>query len=107
MTSSEFEKVYEANYTKALNAARKISREYAEDAVAESVVYLLANLNRFQQITPSYFIQKCVNRTRDLIRNQHSDLVIPVGGTFELAATEEMEAEKADGRAFHAGKRND
>lgn len=107
MTKEDFEKVYEANYTKALNAARRIDWELAEDAVADAAVYLLENLARFQQITPSYFIQKCVNRARDLRRNQHRDVIHPVGLEPELALQEEKELERQLGRAYTPGKRND
>lgn len=101
MTRAEFEKVYEANYTKALNAARRVSPAYAEDAVSDAMVYLLENLDRFQQITPSYFIQACVNRARNQIRSQHHDTVMPVGTVHDLALVEHAEVQKQTGRAYN------
>lgn len=101
MTSSEFEKVYEANYQKALNAARKVSPAYAEDAVTDAVIYFLENLERFQQITPSYFIQKCANRARDLIRNRHADIEMTVGTVHDLALVEHAEAQRQSGRTYN------
>jgi DNA-directed RNA polymerase specialized sigma24 family protein len=107
VTREDFEKVYEASYTKALNAARRIAWEHAEDAVADAAVYLTENLERFQTITSSYFIQKCVNRARDIRRNQHPETMHYVGLESELSLQEEKELERQLGRAFTPGKRND
>lgn len=107
MTRAEFEKVYEANYTKALNAARRVAWNEAEDGVADAAVYLLENLARLAHLTPSYFIQACVNYTRMRVRRNHYDTVTPVGLTSDLALQEEQELERQLGRAYNPGKRND
>lgn len=101
MTQSDFEKVYEQSYTKALNAARKVSREHAEDGVADAVVYLLENLARFDRITPSYFTQLAVNRTRNRIGRQHYDVVLPVGSWHDLDLVERADAMARLGRVYN------
>jgi DNA-directed RNA polymerase specialized sigma24 family protein len=102
VTKEEFVTMYEANYTKALNAARRVSPAYAEDAVSDAAVYLIENLSRFQQITPSYFIQACVSRAKNQIRNQHHDTVLPVGTVHDLALVEHAEVQKQTGRAYNS-----
>jgi DNA-directed RNA polymerase specialized sigma24 family protein len=101
VTRSEFEKVYEANYTKALNAARRISGQEAEDGVMDAVVYLLDNLERLDRLTPSYFIQACVNYTRMRVRRNHYDIVTPVGTWNDLDHVERADAAARLGRAYN------
>ena len=86
MERADFEKVYTETYAKGLNAARRVDASEAEDGVADAAVYILGNLERMDRLTPSYFVQACVNYTRMRVRRNHRETVSPAGLLSDLDA---------------------
>jgi hypothetical protein len=91
VTSSEFEKVYEQSYQKALDAVYASgikSKTVAEDAVQNAAVYFLERLDSYTQITPSLFIQMVVGRAKNTLRdhnNRVEKFEVAVGTIFDLS----------------------
>jgi DNA-directed RNA polymerase specialized sigma24 family protein len=101
MTTTDFEKVYEQCYRKALGiAGRIVGHSHAEDAVHNAAVYMLENLARFEHVTPSYFLQLVRNNAQMARRAQSRRLAheVPIGLESDLAVAEEHAVERLIGR---------
>lgn len=118
MDAGQFKKVMEKHYDDAVNvvterfspprgdrspeaqAARERARSIAEEAVQNAAVYLLENLERFDRLTKSYFIQLAVSRAKNEKRggSRREQRLMSAGLTPELAVIEEETFEKEAGR---------
>lgn len=73
MTRADFEQRYEQTQEKALAVATEVAhgaRDIAEDALSDTVIEFLSNLEQRRAITPAMFIRRVVDRTRDTLRPQ-------------------------------------
>lgn len=111
MTQDEFIKIFEQCKRSAMNVViwRFGNRSLAEDALQAAAVYILTRLERFKQITESYFIQLVVNNARMIKRAQTRQYmrVLPQGQGHQLEIVEEQELEKEKGRKYDPNSRPD
>jgi DNA-directed RNA polymerase specialized sigma24 family protein len=102
MNAEQFGKLMDEFHADAVNvvAERFHSRDIAEDAVQNAALYCLENLERFQKITRSYFIQLAMNNGKMVKRgdSRREQRLMGAGGTPELAVIEEEQFEKELGR---------
>src|SRR5262245_5423391 len=104
MSAEEFAKIYENCSESAIKIAVKkahVTQEQAEDALQNAVCYLMENLDRFQEITPSYFRQLVVNRARSIVRSEKARAANrerSVGDSVTLADVEEADYIRRKGR---------
>ena len=97
MSPEEFAKIYENCRESAIKIAVKkahVTQEQAEDALQNAVCYLMENLDRFQEITPSYFWQLMVSRARSIVRSEKARAANrerSVGDSVTLADVEEAD----------------
>lgn len=103
MTREDFEQVFTKVKAKAMSTVRwKLQMGYqdAADAVQNAAVYCLENLDRFEKITESYFIQLAVSRAKNYRRDvsRRWEREQPAGLQYDLAIIEEQEFEKREGR---------
>lgn len=80
MTKAEFGRVYKTTRRRAVKLAASLcGREHAEDAVHKAAVYFLERLHRYQELTPSLFLQVVALRARHLRRQLMAAKEAPSG----------------------------
>lgn len=102
MTRDQFSKLFEEYQEDAVNvvAGRFKSRDIAEEAVQNAALYVMENLERFERMTKSYFIQLAISRAKNEKRGnaRREERLMSAGGVNELAVIEEEMFEKESGR---------
>jgi hypothetical protein len=92
MTNAEVASVYETSRPLALSVlrARGIPAETAEDAIQEAAAYFLVRAASYARVTPSLFVQVCVQRGLNGVRPEGQrgsrPREVSVGSSLDLAA---------------------
>ncbi len=73
----------------------KLSRQFkpdqVEDAIQEAALYFLDRLETYSHVTPSLFVQVAAMRAKNLVRDNHGDLIVSMGSLNDLAGLESPE----------------
>jgi hypothetical protein len=88
----------------AISRAR-VTPDKAEDALQNATIYVLENLERFPELTPSYFKQLVLNNARMIARSENARAANRehgVGDSGDLADVEEADSIKKRRRKLPA-----
>jgi DNA-directed RNA polymerase specialized sigma24 family protein len=108
LTREEFAKVYDQCRASALKIAiskARVTPDEAEDALQNATIYVLENLERFPELTPSYFKQLVLNNARMIARSENARAANRehgVGDSGDLADVEEADTIKKRRRKLPA-----
>jgi DNA-directed RNA polymerase specialized sigma24 family protein len=99
----QFEKIVADVYEDAVACVRTVMylpQDKAEEAVQDATVYCLERLDRFEEITPSYFKQLCINRAKDFQKKQSRQYraVLPIGDSGDVVRGEQVAEARRRGR---------